>query len=158
MRPAINDPDARLAALGLALPKPPPAIASVLPWWRSGETIYISGQIATSDGRLLHEGRVGETVGLEQAQECARACALNALSQLDAATGDLDRIEQLVKLTVFVASAPEFAEQHLVANGASDLLIDVFGEPGRHARSAIGVAALPLASPVEIELIAQARE
>jgi enamine deaminase RidA (YjgF/YER057c/UK114 family) len=151
----MSEPETGLAALGLALPEPPPAVAFFLPWRRIGLTIYVSGQIATSDGTLLHEGRVGETVALEQARECARACALNALAQLHAAVGDLDRIEQLVKLTVFVASAPEFAEQHLVANGASDLLIDVFGERGRHARSAIGVAALPLASPVEIEVIAQ---
>jgi len=137
----LDDPETRLAELGLTVPEPPVAVASYLPWHRSGRAIHVSGQIATSNGELVHEGQVGSSVTLVQAQECAKVCALNVLAQLRAAAGALTRIDELVKLTVFVASAPGFVEQYLVANGASDLFIDVFGDRGRHARSAIGVSA-----------------
>jgi enamine deaminase RidA (YjgF/YER057c/UK114 family) len=152
----MSDPHTKLRALQLQLPPAPQAVASFEPLRWDGTLIYFSGQIATVDGRLAYTGQVGGAVTVEQGQECARACALNALAQLQAATGDLILVEKLVKLTIFVASAPRFDQQHVVANGASDLFLAVLGEEGRHARSAIGVAALPFESPVEIELIARA--
>lgn len=144
----------RLARLGLTLPAPPPAVAAFEPYVRVGATIYTSGQIATRDGQLVATGRLGRDVDLAAGQDAARACALNVLAQLDAAAGSLDAVAQLVKVTVFVASVDGFTQQPQVADGASQLLIDVLGLAGRHARSAIGVAALPLGSPVEVEAIA----
>jgi enamine deaminase RidA (YjgF/YER057c/UK114 family) len=145
----------RLRELGLELPAAPEAVASFEPVVGAGDLVYTSGQIATGpDGSLVATGRVGAEVDREQARRCAETCALNVLAQLERTPG-LDRIERLVKLTVFVASAPGFREQHVVANGASDLLVAVLGERGRHARSAVGVAELPLGSPVEIEAIAR---
>lgn len=148
--------DERLRELGLRLPEAPPAVASFEPVVPSAEVLYTSGQIATAaDGRLVATGRLGAEVELELGRRCAEACALNVLAQLNRLPGGLDRVERLVKLTVFVASAPGFNEQHVVANGASDLLLAVLDERGRHARSAIGVAELPLGSPVEVEAIAR---
>ena len=148
--------DARLAELGLELPEAPTPVASFEPIVSTGDLVLTSGQVATSGaGAMVATGRVGAEVDVHQAQLCARACALNVLAQLNTAPGGLDRLDRIVKLTVFVASAPDFSEQHVVANGASDLLVQVLGDRGRHARSAIGVAALPLASPVEIEAIAR---
>ncbi|HVQ91250.1 MAG TPA: RidA family protein [Mycobacteriales bacterium] len=144
----------RLARLGLTVPPPPPALATFQPYVRDGSTVYTSGQIATRDGHLVATGRLGAEVDVATGQDAAQAAALNVLAQLQAAAGSLDNVARLVKITVFVASAPGFTDQSLVANGASQLLIDVLGPAGSHARSAIGVAALPLGSPVEIEAIA----
>jgi enamine deaminase RidA (YjgF/YER057c/UK114 family) len=144
----------RLAQLGLTLPAPPPAVAAFKPYLRVGSTVYVSGQIATRDGQLVATGQLGADVDLAAGQDAARACALNVLAQLNAAAGSLDAVAQLAKITVFVASATGFTQQPQVADGASQLLIDVLGPAGEHARSAIGVAALPLGAPVEVEAIA----
>lgn len=147
----------RLTRLGLALPDPPAALAAFEPFVRHGDTVYTSGQIAIRDGRLVTTGRLGAEVDLATGQEAARACALNVLAVLRAAAGSLDDIAHLVKITVFVASAADFTQQPHVADGASRLLSDVLGPAGAHARSAIGVAALPSGTPVEIEAIATLR-
>jgi enamine deaminase RidA (YjgF/YER057c/UK114 family) len=144
----------RLAQLGLTLPQPPPAVAAFAPFVRSGDTVYVSGQIATRDGALVARGRLGVDVDLGTGLDAARMCALNVLAQLAAAAGSLERVTQLLKLTVFVASFPAFTQQPQVADAASQLLIDVLGPAGQHARSAVGVAVLPLGTPVEIEAIA----
>lgn len=144
----------RLAELGVELPEPAAPVASFEPIVSTGDLVITSGQIATGvDGTLETTGRVGSELDVEQAQRCARLCAINILAQLERAPGGLERLDRIVKLTVFVASAPGFNEQHIVANGASDLLVQALGDRGRHARSAIGVAELPLGSPVEIEAI-----
>lgn len=149
---------ARLRELGLEVPDAPSAVASFEPVLVDGELAYVSGQLATgADGRLVASGTVGAAVDRETATECARACALNVLAQLNRLDGGLGGIERIVKLTVFVASAPGFHDQPLVANGASDLLIAVLGDRGRHARSSIGIAALPFGSPVEVECVARVR-
>jgi enamine deaminase RidA (YjgF/YER057c/UK114 family) len=145
----------RLARLGLQLPPPPLSVAAFQPYVRHGATIYISGQIAVRDGRLVATGRLGAEVDLAAGRDAARACALNVLAQLQAAAGGLDAVTRLAKLTVFIACTDDFAQQPQVADGASQLLLDVLGAAGAHARSAIGVAALPLGSPVEVEAIAQ---
>lgn len=146
----------RLTRLGLTLPEPPAPVAAFAPYLRTGETVYTSGQIATRDGRLVAAGRLGAEVDLATGQEAARVCALNVLAQLHAA-GSLDDIIALVKVTVFVASAADFTQQPQVADGASRLFLDVLGPAGVHARSAIGVSALPLGTPVEVEAIAVMR-
>lgn len=144
----------RLARLRLQLPPPPPAVAAFEPYVRLGGTIYVSGQIATRNGRLVAAGRLGAEVDLVTGQDAARACAVNVLAQLQAAAGGLDAVTRLVKLTVFIACTGDFVQQPQVADGASQLLLDVLGAAGAHARSAIGVAALPLGTPVEVEAIA----
>lgn len=147
----------RIAELGLTLPPPPAPVAAFQPFVKVGDLVYTSGQIATKDGALVASGLLGAGVDVPTGQEAARACALNVLAQLQAAAGSLDAIDRIVKLTVFVASTPEFTQQPQVADGASQLLVDVLGPAGAHARSAVGVAALPLGTPVEIEAIAQLR-
>jgi len=148
-------PEERLEQLGLVLPDPPTPAAAYVPYQRTGEVIHVSGQIAMADGALLARGRVGEDVAHDDAVACARQCALNVLAQLRAAAGQLRHVRRLVKASVFVASHPDFTDQHLVANGASELLADVLGDAGVHARSAVGVAALPMGSPVEVEAVAE---
>ena len=118
-----------------------------------GDQLWVSGQVATADGGLLATGVVGADVDLETGQRCARQCAANLLDRIREALEGLEPVVRIVKLTVYVASAPGFTEQHVVANGASEQLIEVLGEAGRHARAAIGVAALPLGSPVEVEAV-----
>lgn len=145
----------RLARLGLELPAPPTPVAAFEPYVRHGNTVYTSGQIATRNGHLVATGRLGAEVNLATGRDAARACAVNVLAQLQAAAGGLDAVTRLVKLTVYIACTDEFAQQPQVADGASQLLLDVLGAAGAHARSAIGVAALPLGSPVEVEAIAQ---
>jgi enamine deaminase RidA (YjgF/YER057c/UK114 family) len=144
----------RLAELGLELPPPPTAVASYVPVRVHGELAFVSGQIPMVDGAMLHPGRLGAEVTLEQGQEAARRCALQALSALGLALGSLDRVRGIVQVTVFVASAPGFVDQPKVANGASDLLVAVLGEGGKHARMAVGAAALPLGAPVEVAVVA----
>ncbi|MGH8931540.1 MAG: RidA family protein [Egibacteraceae bacterium] len=145
----------RLEALGITLPPAPPSVAAYVPTVRVGDLLFTAGQIAAGPDGLIATGKVGADVDLETATACARQCALNVLAQLREALGTLDRVRRIVKITVFVASAPSFTEQHLVANGASQLLTDVFGDAGRHARSAVGAPALPLNSPVEVDAIAE---
>ncbi len=145
----------RLARLGLHLSPPPAAIGAVEPYVRHGNIIYTSGQIATRDGHLVATGRLGADVDLATGQDAARACAMNVLAQLHAAAGSLDVITRLVKITAFVACTTDFVQQPQVADGASQLLLDVLGPAGAHARSAVGVAALALGTPVVVEAIAE---
>lgn len=147
----------RLTELGLELPPPPASVAAYVPVVEGGGLAFVSGQIPMVGGALLHPGRLGENVSLEQGQEAARRCALQVLSALRARLGSLDRLERILKLDVFVASAPGFTDQPKVANGASELLADVLGEPGQHARAAVGVLALPLGACVEVAAMAAVR-
>jgi enamine deaminase RidA (YjgF/YER057c/UK114 family) len=147
----------RLAALGLSLPPVAAPLAAYVPAVRSGSMIYTSGQLPVVDGQLVSVGKVGAEVGPAEAAALARTCALNALAAAASVAGGLAGIGRIVKLTGFVASAPDFTGQPQVVNGASELLLEVFGDAGRHARSAVGTAVLPLNAPVEIELIAEAR-
>jgi enamine deaminase RidA (YjgF/YER057c/UK114 family) len=149
--------EARLAELGIELPTPPAPVASYVPYVVSGSLVFVSGQVSMKDGALPRTGLVGGDVSQEDAVADARQCALNLLAQLRAAAGTLDGIARIVRVGVFVASAPGFRAQPFVANGASDLLVDVFGEAGRHARAAVGVAELPLGAPVEVDVVAELR-
>jgi enamine deaminase RidA (YjgF/YER057c/UK114 family) len=142
----------RLAELGLTLPEVVPPLASYQPAVRSGAYVYTSGQLPMVDGKLPATGKVGAEVTPEQAKELARVCALNALAAVKSVVGDLDRIARVVKVVGFVASDPAFTGQPAVVNGASELLGEVLGDKGVHARSAVGVAVLPLDAPVEVEL------
>ena len=153
----MTDPAERLAALGLTLPPVAAPGGAYVPAVRAGQFVYTAGQIPTADGKVLAVGKVGGEVSVSDAAGLARTCALNALAAAAAAAGGLAAIRRIVKVTGFVASAPGFNGQPQVVNGASELLIDVFGEEGRHARSAVGVAELPLGAPVEVELIAEVR-
>lgn len=145
----------RLAALGVTLPAASAPAASYLPFVTTGKLVMTAGQLPLVDGKLAATGLLGRDLDTAAGSEIARICAINVLSQLQAAAGSLERIARLVKITVFVASTPDFTEQHLVANGASGFLIEVLGDAGRHARSAVGMAALPLNAPVEVEAIAE---
>jgi enamine deaminase RidA (YjgF/YER057c/UK114 family) len=145
----------RLAEIGLTLPPAPAPVASYIPAVRTGSLVFVSGQIPFHDGRLIAEGTVPSRVPVETAIECARRCALNAVAVAAQAAGGLDRIARIVRVGCFVASDPGFTDQPRVANGASDLLIQIFGESGRHARAAVGSIALPRNAPVEVELIAE---
>ncbi len=145
----------RLAELGITLPQPAAPVASYVPAVELGGLLHISGQISFAEDGNLILGRLGEDVNLERGIAAARRCGVMLLAQMKAALGSLDRVEQVVKLGVFVNSAPSFTDQPKVANGASELMQQVFGEAGRHARSAVGVAALPRDAPVEVELIVE---
>ncbi|MGD0684742.1 MAG: RidA family protein [Streptosporangiaceae bacterium] len=157
--PAANGdtPEARLAALGLTLPSVVTPLAAYVPAVRTGDYVYTAGQLPFVDGVLPATGKVGAGVGVAEASALARICALNALAAVASVTGGLSAVTRIVKVTGFVASAPDFIQQAQVVNGASELLIEVFGEAGRHARSAVGMAVLPLDTPVEVELIAEVR-
>jgi len=148
------DAYARLAELGLTLPQVVPPLAAYVPAVQSGNHVYVSGQLPMVEGKLPQTGKVGAEVTPEQGAELARICGLNALAAIDALVG-LGRLVKIVKITGFVASAPGFTGQPAVVNGASELFGDVLGEIGRHARSAVGVAELPLGAPVEVEVIAE---
>jgi enamine deaminase RidA (YjgF/YER057c/UK114 family) len=148
----MASPTERLAELGLALPPVAAPVASYVPAVRSGDHVYVSGQLPFVSGALAVTGKVGAGVAAEDAAGLARTCALNALAAVDDVVG-LDSVAQVVKVTGFVASAPDFTGQPAVLNGASELFGAVFGEAGRHARSAVGVAALPLDAPVEVEVV-----
>ncbi len=145
----------RLAALGLRLPEVVPPVAAYVPAVRTGSLVWTSGQLPMVEGRPAATGKVGTGVDAETAAGLARTCALNALAAVKAEIGDLDRVRRVVKVVGFVASAPDFTGQPQVLNGASTLLGEVFGDTGRHARSAVGVAALPLDAPVEVELVVE---
>jgi enamine deaminase RidA (YjgF/YER057c/UK114 family) len=148
-------PSERLAGLGLALPPVAAPVAAYVPAVRSGGYVYTSGQLPLADGKLLGTGKVGDGVSPQEAASFARTAALNALAAVASVAGGLDRVTRIVKVTCFIASAPDFTGQAQVANGASELLIEVLGDAGRHARSAVGMAVLPLDAPVEVELIAE---
>jgi enamine deaminase RidA (YjgF/YER057c/UK114 family) len=143
----------RLADLGVMLPAAAAPAANYVPFMRSGNLLLTAGQLPFKDGKLSSTGLLGRDVDVEAGKEAAKYCAINILAQAKAALGDLGKIRRVVKITVFVASTPDFVEQHLVANGASDFLVAALGEHGKHARSAVGTAALPLDAPVEIEAI-----
>jgi enamine deaminase RidA (YjgF/YER057c/UK114 family) len=145
----------RLAELGLTLPPVAPPVAAYVPAVRTGEYAYTSGQLPLVDGKLQGTGKVGDGVTVDEAAALARIAALNALAAVASVAGGLDSIARIVKVTCFVASAPSFTGQAQVANGASELLIEVFGDAGKHSRSAVGMAVLPLDAPVEVELIAE---
>jgi enamine deaminase RidA (YjgF/YER057c/UK114 family) len=150
----VTGPKARLAELGLELPPLTPPLAAYVPAIQTGPHVYVSGQVPMVDGQLLESGKVGAEVTPERAKELAARCALNALAAIDSLVG-LDRVARVVKVVGFVASAPGFTGQPGVINGASELFAEVFGDAGRHARSAVGVAELPLGAPVEVEVIVE---
>lgn len=139
------------ASAAAPLPTPLAPYAHYLPLRREGHQIHVSGQVAAFEGTMIQHGRLGAELTLEQGQACARQCALNVLALLQRELGDLDRVREIIKVTVFVATTAEFFDHHKVANGASDALIEYLGERGRHARSAVGVACLPMNTPVEVE-------
>ncbi|MGN6252181.1 MAG: RidA family protein [Marmoricola sp.] len=149
-------PEERLAELGLAVPEVAAPVAAYVPAVRSGGQVFTSGQLPMREGRLLATGKVGGEVSLEEAVECARQCALNALAAIRAEVGELSAVKRVVKVVAFVASTPDFTGQPQVANGVSELLGDIFGDAGVHARSAVGVPVLPLDAPVEVELLVEA--
>ena len=150
-----SGPEQRLAALGLEVPDVVPPVAAYVPAATSGSLVFTAGQLPLRSGELIAEGVVGRAVTPDEAAMCAQQCALNAIAAVKAEIGDLDRVRRVVKVVVFVASTPDFTGQPQVANGASELLGEVFGEAGKHARSAVGVAALPLGAPVEVELVVE---
>ena len=149
--------DHRLAELGITLPAPAAPVASYVPTVEVGGILYISGQVSFGEDGQLIKGRLGEDMDLEAGIAAARRCGINLLAQMKAALGSLDRVERVVKLGAFINSAADFTDQPKVANGASELMQDVFGEPGRHARSAVGVPALPLGAAVEVDAIVAVR-
>ncbi|MBZ9693787.1 MULTISPECIES: RidA family protein [unclassified Mesorhizobium] len=143
----------RLSDLGVTLPVAAAPAANYVPYSRTGNLLFTAGQLPLKDGKLQASGLLGRDVDTASGKDAAKYCAINILAQAKAALGDLEKIRRLVKITVFVASAPDFVEQHLVANGASDFLVAALGESGKHARSAVGTASLPLNAAVEIEAI-----
>lgn len=147
----------RLKELGLSLPAPPKPVANYVPVVRTGDLLFLSGILPLRDGRLVLTGKLGENLTVEQGVEAARVAVLNGLSIVRSETGSLDRVKQIVKMVGYVASAPGFTDQPQVLNGASDLLVSVFGEAGRHARVAVGAAELPRLASIEIELIVEVR-
>jgi enamine deaminase RidA (YjgF/YER057c/UK114 family) len=146
-------PEQRLTDLGLSLPEVAAPIASYVPALRDGDCVWTSGQLPTVDGKLIATGKVGGQVSVEDATKCAQLCGLNALAAVKSVIGDLVNVTGVIKAVVFVASEPGFTSQSAVANGLSDLLGTVFGEHGRHARSAVGVSVLPMDAPVEAEIV-----
>jgi enamine deaminase RidA (YjgF/YER057c/UK114 family) len=148
-------PEERLAELGLSVPEVAAPVAAYVPAVRSGNHVFTSGQLPMREGKLMAIGKVGGEVTQDEAVECARQCALNALAAIRAEVGELSAVKRVVKVVAFVASTPDFTAQPLVANGVSELLGDVFGDIGRHARSAVGVPVLPLDAPVEVELVVE---
>ena len=148
-------PSDRLLRLGVTLPPPPKPAGTYAPVVRSGALAWVSGQIATDAGAVVRPGSVDRDLSVEAAQEVARRATLQALSALGAALGSIDRVRRIVRVGVFVAVAPGFHREHEVANGATQLLVDLFGEDGRPTRSTIGVAGLPLGAPVEVELLVE---
>jgi enamine deaminase RidA (YjgF/YER057c/UK114 family) len=143
----------RLADLGVTLPAAAAPAANYVPFMQSGNLLFTAGQLPLMDGKLAVNGKLGRDVDVAAGKEGAKLCAVNILAQAKAALGDLGRIRRIVKITVFVASDPDFTEQHLVANGASDFLVAALGESGKHARSAVGVPSLPLDAAVEVEAV-----
>ena len=148
--------DKRLAELGIVLPTPAKPIANYVPWVRTGNLVYISGQGAMKDGKLEYTGRVGDTLSFDDAVASARLTAINIIAHLrDACGGDLDRVKRVLKLLGLVNCTPAFGDHPKVINGASDLMVEVFGDKGRHARSAVGAPSLPFGLSVEVEAIVE---
>jgi enamine deaminase RidA (YjgF/YER057c/UK114 family) len=148
-------PEERLQQLGVDLPAPAAPVAAYVPTVRTGNLVYVSGQVPTVEGRPTHLGHLGADVDLEAGRAAARTCAINVVAALKAELGELSRVRRVVKVTGFVASTPEFTDAPKVVNAASELFGEVFGDAGRHARAAVGVAALPLGVPVELEAIVE---
>jgi len=148
----------KIKELGYTLPETPKPLAAYIPAIKTGDYVYTSGQVPFLNGELKYAGKVGDDLTLEQGQKAAELCVLNALSAVKGVINDLEKIEKIVKLTVFVNSAAEFTDQPKVANGASELLGKIFGESGKHARSAVGISELPVNAAVEIEMIVEVRE
>ena len=142
----------RIIEMGLILPTPPKPLAAYIPAKKSGNLVFTAGQLPMVDGVLVAQGFLGKNVEIEDAYQAARICTLNALAAIKGVIGDLDQIRQIVRVVGYVASVPEFTQQPAVVNGASELLLEIFGENGKHARSAVGMAVLPLNAAVEIEL------
>jgi enamine deaminase RidA (YjgF/YER057c/UK114 family) len=148
--------DSRLAELGIVLPTPMKPVANYVPWVKTGDLVFISGQGAVVDGKIHYQGRLGDTVSIEDGIASARLTAINILAQLrEACDGDLDRVTRIVKLVGFVSAIPDFIDHPKIINGASDLMAEVFGNKGRHARSAVGVPSLPLNFSVEIDAVVE---
>ncbi|HRI37583.1 MAG TPA: RidA family protein [Nitrospira sp.] len=147
--------EAKLKELGLRLPDPPKPVANYVPVVRVGDLLFLSGVLPSRDGQLIMTGKLGQELTIEQGVEAARVAALNGLSIVRSVAGSLDLVKQIVKMVGHIASAPGFTDQPQVLNGASDLLVSLFGDVGRHARVAVGAAELPRQAPVEIELIVQ---
>jgi enamine deaminase RidA (YjgF/YER057c/UK114 family) len=150
----VTSPFEELARLGIELPDVAAPVAAYVPAVRSGDHVHVSGQLPWRSGELIATGKVGQGVNPDQAAECAKQCALNGLAAINSVVS-LERVRRIVKVVVFVASTPDFTGQPTVANGASTFLGEVFGDAGVHARSAVGVAALPLDTPVEVELVVE---
>lgn len=150
-----STPEERLASLGLEVPEVAKPVAVYVPAVRSGSHVFTSGQLPMRSGELIATGKVGGEVSAEEAVECARQCALNALAAIRAEVGELSAVKRVVKVVAFVASTPDFTGQPGVANGVSELLGEVFGDAGVHARSAVGVPVLPLDAPVEVEMVVE---
>jgi enamine deaminase RidA (YjgF/YER057c/UK114 family) len=148
-------PEERLQELGVSLPAPAVPVAAYVPCVRTGNLVYVSGQVPVVDGKPSHLGHLGDDVDLETGRAAARTCAVNVLAALKAELGELSRVRRVVKVTGFVASTPAFTDHPKVVNAASELFGDTFGDAGRHARAAVGVAALPLGVPVEVEAIVE---
>jgi enamine deaminase RidA (YjgF/YER057c/UK114 family) len=147
----------RLNELGITLPSPPAAAGNYLPTVQSGNLLHLSGVLPVDEGKISHEGQVGADQTIESANQAARICALNAISNIKAATGDLDKVARIVYVTGFVNGVSGFADSPAVINGASDLFVDVFGDGGKHARAAVAVAGLPKNATVEIQVIVELR-
>ena len=145
----------KLKEKGLEIPEAPKPLAAYIPATKVGNLVFTAGQIPMKDGKLVYEGKVGKDISVETAQKAAELCLLNGLSVIKSIIGNLDNITKIVKATVFVNSADGFTDQAKVANGASELLVEIFGEKGKHVRSAVGVNELPINSAVEIELIVE---
>ena len=151
----MSTPEQRLADLGIELPRPAAPLAAYVPAVRTGDLVFVSGQLPLVDGKPVAVGRLGGDVGLEEGQAAAQRCAINIIAVLKAELGDLGRVARVVRLTGYVASEPDFTEQAKVVNGASELIAEVFGDRGMHARAAVGMAVLPLGVPVEVEAIVE---
>ena len=149
--------EARIAELGLNIPVVPAPLAAYVPAVRSGDFVYTSGQLPFLNGELIAVGQVHAEVDIDSAVACARQCALNALAALKTVIGSLDNVEQIVKVTGFVAAPSDFSQHPLVVNGASELLGEIFNDAGKHARSAVGVSSLPMNAPVELEMVVRIR-
>jgi enamine deaminase RidA (YjgF/YER057c/UK114 family) len=153
--PINMNAEAKLKELGITLPEAPKPVAAYVPFTKSGDLVFTSGQVCLENGQLKYKGKVGKDLTPEEAYQAARLCAINTLAVLKAAIGSLDKVQQIVKVVGFVNSAPGFSAQPAVVNGASELYQQVFGDAGRHARSAVGAPELPLDSAVEVEIIAR---
>lgn len=148
-------PEEKLAELGITLPEVVPPVAAYVPSLRSGNLVHTAGQLPAKDGEMLAIGKLGDAVSEDEGYACARQCALNALAAVRAEIGSLDKVVRVVRVGAFVASTPDFTAQSKVANGASELLGEVFGDAGKHVRAAVGVPVLPLDVPVEVELVVE---